>query len=685
MRAILRAGGGWISLGAALIACSGDNRHDASLDPLSEAARDEPGTLRGHLAAQIADFDDGTTETRYFLRDAEGVSHRLMVRGIIDVAPGSPIKVWGTRRADGSIDLASYQAVFEAQSQAVDAAIPGPRTLCAGIVAVNTGTPKTTPAAAANAFHVGATSVNAFFLENSYGKVGLNGGVYGPFAYTMTGCDYTGLAAAVRPMIDAASPAKCDQYAFIMGPNVSGCGWSAYAQFGTSAAPATDTWFNDSISCVVAVQEPNHNYGAQHSSSLSCGSTPFADDLAGCTHTEYGDKYDAMGGGCYHMNGWQKLYQKWFSGCNAVSTSTSGTFYLQSFEAPCAGLQTLRVTFPGGKTRSFQSTTLTSYYLELRTASGFDAKFGAPRVLLHAGGDPPLPTQMNVQGRNTWLIDPSATGGLTAGQSFTDPAGGLTIRVQSIDSTVTTLPRATVTIEYTTGAGSPYCLDGTGAAFVPPGPEWCGTDGGTGGTGTGGTGGTGGVGGSGGTGGLCSGCSGAGGSGGSAAGGTGGTGGTVGTGGSATGGNGGVGGAVGTGGMGTGGSTGGATGGSGGVGGTAGEGGTGSGGDAARGGSGGSGGDPSDGAAGTAGSTGGTTSGAGGTTSGVGGSDPRGGGPVSDASTAGAGGTDGDFGQHRPACSCKLHARGGMSPRMAAFAALGTIALWRSRRRRRMH
>src|SRR6185503_14449320 len=87
--------------------------------------------------------------------------------------------------------------------------------------------------------------------------------------------------------------------------------------------------------------------------------------------------------------------------------------------------------------------------------------------------------------------------GLLAGQEFSDPAGGLTIRVQSIEQT-----RATVNIEYAAGAGSPYCLDGSGATFLPPGPEWCGPDGGTGGTG--GTGGAGGsdVGGSGGVGGT---------------------------------------------------------------------------------------------------------------------------------------------------------------------------------------
>ncbi len=32
----------------------------------------EPGAISGELAVYIADFDDGTTETRYMLRDAAG-------------------------------------------------------------------------------------------------------------------------------------------------------------------------------------------------------------------------------------------------------------------------------------------------------------------------------------------------------------------------------------------------------------------------------------------------------------------------------------------------------------------------------------------------------------------------------------------------------------------------------------
>ena len=697
MRAILRRSACWLLLGVALDACSSESRHALPF----EAELDQAGTLRGQLVVQLADVDDGTTETRYFLHDAEGVDHRLVVRGSVDVAPGSWIKIRGKRRASGSIDVGSYDLVGDpvehdlgSRSQPpVDGGPASSRVLCAGLVGLNGGTPKTTTAAVSSAFHTGAASVNSFFRENSYGKFGLGGGVYGPFAYNMTDCDYTGLATAIRPMIDAAAPAKCDQYAFIFGPTHSACGWSGFPQYGTREAPTKDSWFNDTVACVVAVQEPSHNYGLLHSSSLTCGTSPFADDLASCTHSEYGDKYDAMGSGCYHMNAWQKLYQRWFSGCNGVSTSSSGTFYLHALEMPCSGVQVLRLPFPGGKARFFENTTLTSYYLELRAKLGFDAKVTVPSVFIHAGGDPPLPNQVNVPALHTWLLDLNGSTplpGLFAGESFTDPAGGLTIRVQSIEPT-----RATIDIEYAAGTGSPYCLDGIGSSFRPPGPEGCLPDGGTAGTGGAGgsdVGGAGGIGPTGGSGGMGTGGTGTGGSGTGGAGGVGGsaTGGTGGTGGIGTGGSGGSetdgggtdgsgtdGGGTdggGTGGSGTGGSgtgTGGSSGGSGGSGGNAGEGGTGSGGDAGRGGSAG---DPTGGASGGR-ATGGMAGISGAGTSGSGGLD-------GDASTVGDSGTD-EVDLRHGACICTLPARSGASSRRSvALATLGVVAACRRRRRR---
>ena len=150
---------------------------------------------------------------------------------------------------------------------------------------------------------------------------------------------------------------------------------------GSPDRPARDSWYDASSGCVVLVQEPGHNFGMQHSSFLDCNDQVFRDDPnVGCSHDEYGDSYDPMGGGCRHMNGWQKTYQGWHGGCNSVRVTASGTFTLFPLETPCNGIQVLQIRMP--KDRPFQrpagggggagTDTLRYYYLELRTAVGFD-------------------------------------------------------------------------------------------------------------------------------------------------------------------------------------------------------------------------------------------------------------------------------------------------------------------------
>jgi MYXO-CTERM domain-containing protein len=579
----------------ALASCSSESMPKP--EPLDN---DEPGGVQGELAVYIADFDDGTTETRYFLRNAEGVEQRLAVSGEIDATPGNKLKIWGQQRGE-LLYVAKYKVVEETagegigsqaqRAELVDATVKPGRVLCAALVNIDGGTAKTALATVKNSFHDGATSVDNYYRENSFGQVGLEGDTYGPFTYTgFSGCNYSALASSIKPMMKAQN-AACQQFAFVFGPG-GGCGWSGLGAVGTSDKPAADTWYADSVSCVVAVQEPGHNYGMQHSSSITCGGAPFADNPSSCTHSEYGDKYDTMGGGCFHMNAWQKLYQKWFGGCNAVKTTSSGKFNLYPIESPCNGTQVLQLPFPGGKTRSFQSTTLTSYYLELRTKVGFDSKYPEPNVLIHVGAAPILPNQANPRGSKTWVLPAGgaaqAQWGLKAGAKFDDPAGGLSFTIESVSAA-----SAVIDVTYTAGSGTPVCLDGNNTEFTPPGSADCSslppisdvrvpptpvdvrTDTGTGGAGGTGLDAAGGTAGAGTAGAAGTGAAGAGGGAGKA--GAGGTGGATGGTGGATGGTGGAtGGTGGSGGSETGGSggSGGATGGTGGDGGRGATGGT---------------------------------------------------------------------------------------------------------------
>jgi hypothetical protein len=460
----------------ALVSCS------APL-PTPEPVDDDPSALRGELAIYIASFDDGRSETRYFLRDTNGAERRLSFLVPPDLAPGTALRVHGTEAADG-IDVTSYtvappdvpaSGLGTVSSPLIGVEADAPRKFCVAMVDIGGGLGKITQDAIDQQFFSGTKSVNAFFQENSYGRNSVDGKVFGPYQYTFNACagsDTSTMATAIRNQMGE----TCDQYAFVFSQTKL-CAWAGLGEIGTPTKPARNTWYNGTIACVATVQEPGHNYGMVHSSSMNCGSVTFADDLSQCTHSEYGDKFDTMGSGCRHMNVYQKQYEGWFDGCNGVKVTSSGTFNLLPTELACNGIQALQIPMP--KSRVFTTPagiggggphTLTSYFLEYRTSYGFDEGM-TPTVLLHVAGDYP---PKGKAGLRPWLLDMHPGGnagvndaGFKVGETFTDPAGGLSITLQSMDD-----DKAVIKVDIDNGSGDPTCLDGT-TLDPPAGPIQC--------------------------------------------------------------------------------------------------------------------------------------------------------------------------------------------------------------------
>lgn len=460
------------------------------------------GRYEGTIAVYSATFDDGTGETEYFLRSGSTDEVRLWFGSDPGLEPGARATVYGDRTADGiRVAHVEVDRTLGTAREALINAPPYPeRTFAFVLVDIGGGVNLTQADAETRLFGTapGNGSVKQYYDEVSYGTQPISGAVLGPFTYPMTSCDTRGMATTLRPQVGT-----YDHYLWYMGSRTSACAWSGLGESGTPSQPQNDTWYNGSASCVVLVQEPGHNFGMQHSSSMTCGTTPFADDPATqCTHNEYGDRYDPMGGGCNHMNGFQKVYEGWLQKCNAVRVGASGTFTIEPVEPECDGIQLLQIPMP--KIRPFtrsggggQTTTenLQYYYLELRTLQGFDQTIRvAPTVLVHVAEDFPARSD---RGRHTWILDmdPSTTrtiDGLGAGQSFTDPAGGVSFDVVSVSA-----DSATVTVTMP-GSAAPTCLDGS--AYDASAPALCaglstgnGAVGGA--TGTGGTAGTAGAGG----------------------------------------------------------------------------------------------------------------------------------------------------------------------------------------------
>jgi hypothetical protein len=413
------------------------------------------------------------------------------------------------------------------------------RTIAAMMFDISTGPPVL--ATITNLISGPGRSQRHMYQEISYGIQDLQTDYQGPYTLPVANCltiaccgpssDQTGNGATVAAEI-AALPKTYDHYFWVYGTRIpAGANCGTWGDEGRPNRIAVYSSYSFG-SLVGYAQEIGHNFGMTHEPTMTCaGNVPFLDDPTQCTHVEYGNQLSFMGGGEHHPSAYHKLAQGWIGGCNVVKAGGSGTFTLVPQELPCGGVQLLQVAAPkvraapaagtGQNARQGTAPMLSNYYLEMRAPYGFDSNL-SPMVLVSIGAA--FPTAA-AAAPYLYLLDlkPEAgqanlnnAGLMTVGQTYTDPAGGLTFTLMAIDA-----KSATVNVT-TTATGAATCVDGT--AFTLPGPDATscgplaggGADGGTT-AGTGGATGTGGAGGRAGTGGT-TGSGGATGSGGSASG-----------------------------------------------------------------------------------------------------------------------------------------------------------------------
>jgi VCBS repeat-containing protein len=628
-----------------------------------------PGAVQGELRAiSVSSPEQGAKSMIYLLR-VPGSDKDVPL--VFDADPNLPnettLRVWGVQEGN-SFRVARHHVVEPETDPELDrlALIGQPttqRTMAWVQMNVN-GEGVTQTHAEANRLifdrtatgsnfgtRMGDKSLAQYYDEQSYGMLRLTGAVEGPIPYNGNVCpnNFDPPANAMRDAI-AAMGRTYDHYFLFWGTDQGcGAGWGAQ---GTRSRPGRYVWLNMATFCTATAQEIGHNFGMMHASTTDCGTVTLSNNMSGCTSSEYGNPMTVMGGGCRHLNAIEKWYEGWLLQCNGVRVNSTQTFTLFPISQACNGIQVLQVPFPANAPQRQQSTsqsngnvTLTNYYLEYRNGTGMDSGL-ASGVYVHLAGNVPAANQ---NGPRTFLLDmqPSGNGfqAMTVGQTFSDPAGGVSFTVNSQDAT-----SANVTVTVST-TGNNTCIDGT--TLSGSGPTTCGS---------GGMGGMGGMGGTAGMAGMAGrgGAAGAGGRGGAGAGGRGGAGGAPG----------GAAGAAGAAGSGVaGGGAGGTNAGAGGVGGSAGAGIAGAAGaptgGVATGGTGGS--APTGGIAGAS-PTGGTSTTGGGAGSGT-------------AGTAGTGGGSEDDG----GCGCRVPGRSENPVRSAGSLALVAVALgaMAARRRRR--
>jgi hypothetical protein len=270
----------------------------------------------------------------------------------------------------------------------------------------------------------GDDSVNAFLSESSFGRVGLAGDVFGwhTIDESSTGCRFERWAEAAREAAlednDDDDEDSYEHYVFVF-PHVRSCDWAGMAEL-----PGTNTWINGELTLRVVGHEFGHNLGAYHASALRCvaDGRPVAVSDS-CTHEEYGDPFDIMGGGARHTSNWNKAKLGWLPASNLATASASGTFTLTAQEALTADVQLLRI--PRGKTGLF-------YYLELRQPFGsFFDNFGAADPAVNGISLRLAPDYRSADRSSLIDTNPSTLGfedaPLGIGRTFADPAHGVWI------------------------------------------------------------------------------------------------------------------------------------------------------------------------------------------------------------------------------------------------------------------
>jgi len=497
-----------------------------------ESASSDPNALTGEFVTYVADNRDGTTEWWHAVRTTDGREVRLDFDTPPLTATGTQVRLHGEMTGErfhvsNLEQMTPVEIAAEGTPPTYESPV-SPDTYALVLVDLGSGVNMTAAQATTILNGQGATdkSFAEYYNASSYGKYQVSGTILGPYPFSMTTCDTTGMYKAIEPMITGTVPNHLIYY--FNQTNL--CTFGGLGEEGSALKPAKRTWMNGSLSCVVLMQEPGHNIGLMHANTMKCGTTSFdTNPISDCTITEYGSSMSTMGGGCREFNAYERWYEGWLTGCNGVRTPSGGTFNLLPLETSCTsggGVQVLQVPFPATLTvndpqATTQNVSLNNFYVELRTAGGmFDAfssstrggfgsgvTFSAPTVFVYASDNVKLPTTSTrggmSQSNSVWTellnMSPSASafaGLTTAGQSFTDPnSGGATITLNSISAT-----GASVTVTYPSGgSGSPTCIDGT--TLTAPGPTACtASTTGTGGTpGTGGTTGTGGTPGTGGT------------------------------------------------------------------------------------------------------------------------------------------------------------------------------------------
>ncbi len=456
-------------------------------------------SVTGEFSHIVVDnFKEGTARDEYFVKDQKtGQRFQLTIPSSSRLAPapaktGDTITVSGLRLGDKIISQAKDIKVTARASERPSSPLASGDVDEKKIAVIlfnwqNDTREPFTPDQIRDWVFTDSDSVNAFYQENSFGKMKLvgknrpDGDVYGWFTLPLDHLNNEVCAGLIT------TTDLVDTYVQTQGLSLSGydivihvfpgvfCAWSGYSSVGGSPAfimidwvpPLTDA---HSFSLRVIGHEIGHALGTIHAgfcrfldtegrplSILPLNSTGRCSDQ---NWAEYGDPFDIMGSGRGHMISYRKGYAgtseaektTWLNDDNTVTFDRAtgyATYDIFPLEFATNNVQTLRIPILGSRISGQynDNTTYPSYYyVEFRKPVGFEVGnnvFYDNSVLIHIATDYGLISRSllidTTPGSNSFPFFDALDASLKVGQSFIDPYENIMITNQAMSPDFATI------------------------------------------------------------------------------------------------------------------------------------------------------------------------------------------------------------------------------------------------------